>query len=351
MPHRPEPFYRAPRRTWVLQIGKQQIRLGRDNNPRKDSEGNFVPPDDVMRKFHELMARKPEARPAPKVVEKPVLVVEILDEFLDWTLKHREARTAEWYQRHLQEFASAVGRALKVSDLRPFHITRISDGRDDWSPTTKHGFARAVQRALKWAEDQGLIAVTPLRKVEKPTPESKDVVISEAEYRTILEVVKEPNFRDLLIVAWETGARPRELRIAEARHVDAAHSRLVFPIKKAKGKKRPRVVYLPPNALAIVERYRASHPTGPLFRNSDGKPWHRYAINCAFIRLEKKIGRKLHLGAFRHTFGDQALKNDVDPITVANLMGHRNLAMLANTYSHLNQDPEYLLEAAKKAKS
>jgi integrase len=39
----------------------------------------------------------------------------------------------------------------------------------------------------------------------------------------------------------------------------------------------------------------------------------------------------------------------VDAITVANLMGHRNVAMLANTYSHLNQDPEYLREQAIRA--
>src|SRR5262249_1475379 len=56
-----------------------------------------------------------------------------------------------------------------------------------------------------------------------------------------------------------------------------------------------------------------------------------------------------NLGAFRHSFGARMLKAGVDPITVANLMGHRNLAMLANTYSHLNQDPAYLREQAKKA--
>ena len=144
------------------------------------------------------------------------------------------------------------------------------------------------------------------------------------------------------------------------------------------------------------------HPTGPLFRNSKGEPWNRWSINNAFIRLRLAVGkevlatnevraakiprfrksavdatkleearaeRRAHLarrrqefsrlalqhapayslGSFRHTFGDRALKRGIDPITVANLLGHRNLAMLANTYSHLNQDGVYLRDAAKKA--
>src|SRR5262245_34630998 len=67
--------------------------------------------------------------------------------------------------RHLQEFSESVGEELKVSDLCSFHVTKITSGRVQWSATTKHGFARAVQRALKWAEDQGLISATPLKKV------------------------------------------------------------------------------------------------------------------------------------------------------------------------------------------
>jgi integrase len=154
--------------------------------------------------------------------------------------------------------------------------------------------------------------------------------------------------------------------------------------------------------MEITRRPMEAHPHGPLFRNSDGEPWTRWSINCAFSRMRIALGKKVmkergvvvdrlprfskarvepgklaeaksehqaalnerrrkiaklalehapayNLGAFRHSFGDRALKRGVDPITVANLMGHRNLAMLANTYSHLNQDPEYLRKQVRRA--
>jgi integrase len=350
MPHHPEPFYRESRRTWAVEIKKKQTFLGRDENPKKDRKGNFVPPDHVLKKYHEVMAENEEAPIVGKTeVIQAVFVLQVLDEFLDWVKRHREPRTAEWYERHLQTFADSISKTLRVDELKPYHLTKLCDSHDDWSPTTKHGLCRAVQRAFRWAEDQGMIDRTPLRKVEKPEPESRDVLVEEEEYQKILELTK-GGFRDLLIVAWNSGARPRELRIVEARHVDPENSRFVFPKKQAKGKKAPRIVYLNDEAMVIVKRYMALYPTGPLFRNADGQPWKRYAINCAFIRLEKKIGRKLHLGAFRHSFATDCLRNEVDVITTAHLLGHSNPSMLAKVYAKVQQDPEFMLRAAKKAR-
>ena len=64
-------------------------------------------------------------------------------------------------------------------------------------------------------------------------------------------------------------------------------------VKESKGKKLSRVVYLSDEAMALVRELSARHPTGPIFRNTDGKPWTRYAINCAFIRLQIAFGRKV----------------------------------------------------------
>ena len=77
-----------------------------------------------------------------------------------------------------------------------------------------------------------------MRRLDKPEAEARDIVISEEENATSLEVVKEPNFHDLIVAAWATGARPRELLIVEARHVQLEQARWVFPKKQAKGKKR-----------------------------------------------------------------------------------------------------------------
>ena len=51
------------------------------------------------------------------------------------------------------------------------------------------------------------------------------------------------------------------------------------------------------------------------------------------------------LYSFRHSFAQRKLLEGVDPITVATLLGHSNLSMLANQYSHLMKNPEHLLKA------
>jgi integrase len=398
MPHCPKPFYRAPLKRWYVQLDGKQIPLGHDPKPARGRRGKPLPPQEVLDRYHELMTTR---KNNGHMAVTSDLAVAVIDQFLDWVERRKAPRTYEWYRRHLQNFARSIPKDLSVSRLKPHHVTQVLDAHDDWSPSTKHGFARCVQRAFRWAADEGLIPRSPLAGLTKPEAEARDIVISEEEYQEILSVVNEPSLHDLLIVAWESGARPRELCSVEARHVQLEHGRWVIPRKQAKGKRLPRVVYLTDTALEITERLLEAHPQGPLFRNSNGKPWNRWSINCAFTRVRIALGRKAmkekavrverlprfsganvepgelaearakheaalkerrrkiirlaleyapayNLGAFRHSFGDRALKRGIDPITVANLMGHRNLAMLANTYSHLNLDPGYLQEQARR---
>lgn len=118
----------------------------------------------------------------------------------------------------------------------------------------------------------GLIESSPVRYIEKPQAGRRDMVITSEEYAWILVQVKDDEFRDLIIVCWETGCHPQEVLSVEARHVDLAGGRWVFPPRESKGKKRNRVVYLTDAALEITKALMARCPSGPLFRNTDGKP-------------------------------------------------------------------------------
>jgi integrase len=124
----------------------------------------------------------------------------------------RARKTYDWYLHHLQTFAASIPKSMPVSQLKPYHVTAVCDSNPAWKANTRNGFSRAVQRAFRWAERQGRIDRSSIAVVEKPTPETKDVVVSPEEYRTILGLVREPRFRDLLVMAWESGIRPQEIR-------------------------------------------------------------------------------------------------------------------------------------------
>ncbi|MCY2952654.1 MAG: tyrosine-type recombinase/integrase [Planctomycetota bacterium] len=327
MPHFPKPYFRESRRSWFVQINGHETNLG----PDKDA---------AFLKYHELMQQ-----PAPLLPSEAVIV--LTDAFLDWCHKNRASRSYDWYKEHIQSFADTIPASLTVAQLRPFHVQQWVDGKD-WSDGMKRGSIIAVQRALNWAVELGFIAKSPLAHFKKPRAGKRETIITPKLYGEISRRFDQP-FRDLLTLAWETGARPQELLALEGRHVDLGAFRLVFPQKEAKGRKHLRIIYLNDAALAVIGRLLLKYPEGKLLRNEDEKPWTRHAVSCRFLRLKKRIGLKLCLYNFRHSFCHRAIKNGVDPITLANLMGHVDTAMIARVYSNLSQDPGYLRDSLKRA--
>jgi integrase len=338
MPHYPHPYYREKRGTWYVQINQREYTLGRDK-------------DEAFRLYHELMGRKPQRAAPPPTGSPMVAVVEIVDAFLEWAFKNRNKLTYEAYKRRLQAFVDAIPPTLSHTELKPHHVTRVMDANaEKWNSNTKHDFATAVQRVFNWAQSEGYITHNPLAKVRKPGREARELAIGPADYAEVMAAVKEPNFRQLLAFAWESGVRPQEIRAIEARHVDFEQKRIVFPPRESKGKKGHRIVYLSEMGIEILKPLVEKNSTGALFRNSEGAAWNKNSINCAFCRLRKKIGRKLHLGAWRKGYATEALKAGIDVIGVATLLGHSNSVMLAKVYAKLQQDPEYMAGQANKAK-
>jgi integrase len=339
MPHVPKPFHRPKRNMWFVQIQGHEHKLSSDRA-------------EAYRLYYGLMSREPGA-PASVKASDEHLVVQVVDDFLDWAKCNRAQATYDIYFRLLQTFADAIPATLTVGELKPFHVTRVMDAHSGaWGSNTKRDFAATVQRVFNWAEKQGLIDRNPLRHLEKPSAEARELAVSPLDHATMLAAIREPNFRDLIELAWETGSRPAELRRIEARHVDLKQSRIVFPPTEAKGKKKHRVIYLGTDkAKDIVGRLCQERPTGCILRNSEGNPWNKDSINCAFFRLKKKIGTKFHMGAFRKGFVTEALKNGLDTLTVAHLVGHSNGVMISQIYGKVQQDPEYMADAARRAKA
>jgi integrase len=325
MARRPKPWFRKQNKQWYVCLDGQQMRLG----PNKKEAFN---------RFHELMASKPERVAADAAVG-------LLDAFLDWTEKNKKQETYKWYLKHINSFASHIGAKVTTKDVKAHHVQqwldaqRVSDG-------TKHGMWRAVNRAFNWAINQELIDRNPARGVEKPAPPHREDFVTEEEYNAVLDNSDE-FFKNLIIVAWECGPRPQELLALEARHVELDKTRWHFPPPEGK-KNRRRFVYMTPEAQAIVARLVRKYPSGPIFRNSRGRPWTPYSVNCRFQRLEEEVGRKLCLYLFRHSYITGKLIAGVDSAIVKDLAGHVDAQMINRVYGHVAENWEFMADQAKK---
>ena len=391
MARRAKPWFRAERGVWFVCHRGKQVNLGEDKA-------------EAFKAFHALMAEpeRPAAAPDGSVAA-------LIDAFLDWTQRNCAPRTYDWYQERLQAFVLAIPKNLRVGQLRPMHVTLWFERHPRWSITFRSGCVQAVKRFVNWGVKEGYVERSPLLGLAKPSPAARDNHVSPDEFAAMLREVPEGRFRDVLVVAWETGARPQELRLVEARHVDLKERKWAFPAGESKGKRMPRVVILSAQAVEITRRLVVQRPEGPLFVNEDGKPWDMNSFNNAMSRLQIRQGRRalaserfkisekeiealvrklcptrvvggksrdktlaelraeakrklLHEAArkrakkhaiydFRHSFAHRLLTSGVDPASVATLLGHRDMTLLMRTYGHLVRATDHLHKALSALKS
>ena len=80
-------------------------------------------------------------------------------------------------------------------------------------------------------------------------------------------------FHDFVWLMAETGCRPQEVRVIEARHFEPEKMSVTFADGEIPGKKYGRTVELTKAATTLLGRLAAQHPSGALFRNSFDNPW------------------------------------------------------------------------------
>ncbi|MCA9026818.1 MAG: tyrosine-type recombinase/integrase [Planctomycetaceae bacterium] len=294
----PRPWFRKQTRCWYVTIDGVQHNLGKN---KKQAE-QF---------FHKLMLER------PKTIRRDSIYA-IIEAFLDWTQRNRAPDTYEWYRQRLQAFADHVG-DLSCDEVRVHHVQSFLDGYDHLASGTRRNYCRAVKRCFRWAEQQGYIERSPVQHMEQPSGGRREQIITLEDHKKILALASDQEFRNLLTVHWETGCRAQESLRVTGEHVDLKRRRWFF--SKGKGG-RPRAVYLTDTAMEITERLSTRYTDGALFRNTDGMAWTPDAVNCRFARMQKHIGVKYCLTAYRHSFATRMLESGVDSMTVAALMSH-----------------------------
>lgn len=289
---------------WMVTVGGRKVRLAAGRANRAAAE----------RKFHELMAVRPE--PAEAITAR---VADVVEAFLEWAKIHLSDdsnRNYIWYGQSFSEHAGFV----PIVNLKPFHVTQWIDERR-WSGTTERNARRSIHRAFSWATEQGLIPKNPLHGMKCPRAAVRSRIMSGNEFRSLLRG-SDADFKQFLFALQQTGARPKEVR--SLTWVNVQDGRWVIAHHKTAGKtRRPRVIYLTPpmRKLMILLRRRAKTDGDPVFVNRLGVAWTATAVQQRLQRLRKKLNlpKDLCLYMLRHAFGTNAVLNGVDVATVSSI--------------------------------
>jgi integrase len=263
----PTPWFRKQNQTWYVQVDGRQINLGKN---KKDAFAEY------LRLMHLGVPKGDQT------------VRQILDAYWNWAKSNLAEETCKPRMRFLASFGRSVAQSLKATDVRPYHVQKwIDDNKRIKSPTTVSDRITLIKGVMNWAVSMGYIESNPIAGMPKPSRVVRQDFLPPDTWQTVLDLATDQQFRDFLTVMLLTGTRVREIFKFEAKHLDGA--RLVLPISKSKGRKRSRIVYLPPEALEIVERLVEQCAEGELFRNQKGAPWNRDSIRCRFRRLKREL--------------------------------------------------------------
>jgi site-specific recombinase XerD len=328
MARRPEPWYWQERETYMVTVRGVRHNLG----PYKKK---------AFEAFYELMGKPKSA------VTSGTTIDTVMQSFLDWTKENREQGTFDGYFRFLDPFEKRF-HGLPVKELNAGHVQIWLNEKKTWNSTTKRSAITAIMRCFNWAAKNMGLDKNPVKGMEKPEAKRRTTVITHEEFEKLLAGVNDQPFRDLMIVSYDTGARPFEIKNLEARHVQLEKQRAVIPGEEAKGG-IPRAIYFPTErSLEVVKRLTKKNATGPLFKNNRGNKWTGYAVKNRLEDLETALGKRINHYALRHSFVTRKLLAGVDSHIVASLAGHRDTKMIDSTYSHVAQDHAFMLEAAQK---
>ncbi len=247
---------------------------------------------------------------------------------------------------------------LTAADVQRLYSDRLTAGLSPTSVRHVHGVLhRALDQAVRW----GLLARNVTDAVDPPrraTPEAR--VWDAQQVMTVLSASVGDNLEALWRLALLTGMRRGELLGLRWRDVDldrgvlavrrtlsrGANSRLVVgEPKTASGR---RQIALPVSAVEVLRRHRVRQlelrlAAGPayddgdlVFPNERGAALHPNSLNLRFHQLIARAGvPPIRFHDLRHTCATLMLANGEHPKVVQERLGHADIAMTMNLYSHV----------------
>jgi integrase len=273
--------------------------------------------------------------------------------------------TYKGYEVHIRlHIKPALGR-IGLDKLQPLHVQQLINerSRTGLSPKTVRYVLGTLRAALNQAMRWGLISRNPATLVDGPRVEQYEInPLSPEEARAFLAAVKGDRLEALYSVALTMGLRQGEalgLRWQDV-DLDMGYIRVTKQLQRIDGrlqlvepktKRSRRTLALPASITKALlahrnqqrdERIAAGErwtDSGLVFTTAEGRGLDGTAITKQFHAKLAHAGlpqRRFH--DLRHSCATLLLVQGVSPRVVMDLLGHSQIGLTMNTYSHVIPD-------------
>lgn len=331
-------WYRKSKDTWYTWVNGRMLSLGVKGRNNKKA---------AVEALHKLLGGSPDGfRPELRAA---TTVRELAQKFLAAAQLRVRPTTLIWYERTARGVEEAFGNrpaeGLTPEDVNAWLIKK------GWGQATRNHVAGVLKGIYRWGLQNELIKKDPMAKLIKARRVARggEAVISPEDHKKLLEAAT-PAFRIVLELLFVSGARPSEIAAITAETFDAAAECIRLAEHKTSRYGHERVIYLTPEAVAILSAQKALYQTGPLLRGRRDTGWTKDSIVLAMRRTATRAGVKVTAYHYRHTFATDLLAAGVPDTIVAQLLGHSSVEMIHRVYGHLGQRARLLKDSLTRVR-
>ncbi len=266
-------------------------------------------------------------------------VAALCDRFLtEYAERHCKPSTVRDYSSSIRRFVKPTFGAMLINDVTRADVATLHFKISQKTPYQANRVLGLISKMFNTAEDWGLRAegTNPARRVKKNKEEEKKRYLREEEQARLGEVLFQSledgsetiHIVSAIMLLMLTGCRMGEITKLKWAYVH--HTHLDLPDSKT-GRRHiplPREAY---DILMSLPR-REGNPYVILGNTEHGyltdleKPWRR---------IRKRAGLEdVRIHDLRHTYASVAMKDGIDPFTLKEILGHKNLSTTLR-YAHL----------------
>jgi integrase len=348
------------------------IELGRDEYGKRQWKYESVHGTKAHAK-QVLRQRLNELEAGTFIESTDVTLAEYLPSWLSDVVRHQvAARSLDRYTSIVDCHLTPRLGAMKLSALRPDHVQHCYADLLDagLSPASVHKVHVVLHSALRSAVRTRLIARSPCDDLVLPrirTPEMK--ALTDEDIGAMLRAAEGTRVAVPLLVLVSLGVRRGELLGLQGGDVDLEartisvrrtleESSAGVHLKQPKTVRSSRTIALPASTVDALRTHHAAQQRARLaagvefnrldlvFPGPDGEPWRPSTFAAACRRVFKKAGLTCRLHDLRHTHATMLLRQGVHPKVVQERLGHANVSITLDIYSHCTANMQQ--EAAAK---
>ncbi len=336
------------------------ISLGYVNRKRKRKALYGATRREVQERLTSALKATQEGRPIPPERQT---VARFLGDWLENSAKPAiRPSTYIRYGAHVRNHISPAIGHIKLSRLTPQHVQALLNEKlgDGLAPATVRYMHAVLRRALKQALKWDLVARNAAALVDTPRVTQKEIEpFTPEQARTFLDAIRGDRLEALYSVALAVGLRRGEVLGLKWSDVDLDKRTLTvraslqridgaLVLVEPKSRQSRRTVALPQTVIDAVRLHRARQlqerllagsrwqDHGLVFSTTIGTPMDPRNLTRHFRKAIRSAGlplRRFH--DLRHSCASLLLAQGVHPRVVMEILGHSQISITMNTYSHV----------------